>query len=298
MTHKLDADDFFIHRVQEHCARLGLNFFLIEPLWAERFYEKYQHGRVWARVLLNMHSEHHDPADLYHRLVWLAMERNTRVIDPPNVALAAFDKARLHPQLESAGIPVPPSVIVPAAQAAGFRLEPASRELLGQPFIVKPSRGYGRKGVILNALSEADLVRSTAEWPDAHYLLQRRIQPRRLGDEPAYFRVYYVFGTVWCSWWNCYTDRYRLVSEEEHHRCGLERAEALIRQIAALTGMNFFSTEFAQVESGEFVAIDYMNDQCHMLSQSASPEIGVPDALVAQIAQRLVEAASEMRANN
>lgn len=298
MTHKLDADDFFIHRVQEQCARLGMNFFLIEPLWAEGFFQQYQQGRVWARVLLNMHSEHHDPTELYHRLVWLAMERNTRVIDPPNVALAAFDKARLHPRLEAAGIPVPPSVIVPAAQAPQFRLEPANRELLGQPFVVKPSRGYGRKGVILNAVSEADLIRSAAEWPDAHYLLQRRIQPRQLGDEPAYFRVYHVFGAVWCCWWNCYTDRYRLVTAEEHARCGLERAERLIRQIAALTGMNFFSTEFAQVESGEFVAIDYMNDQCHMLSQSASPQIGVPDALVAQIARRLVEAAKEMMANN
>jgi hypothetical protein len=40
MTHKLDADYFFIHRVQQHCAQRGLNFLLIEPLWIEslRFY--------------------------------------------------------------------------------------------------------------------------------------------------------------------------------------------------------------------------------------------------------------------
>ena len=29
MTHKLDADDFFIHRVQQHCAERGLNSFLV-----------------------------------------------------------------------------------------------------------------------------------------------------------------------------------------------------------------------------------------------------------------------------
>lgn len=39
MTHKLDADDFFIHRIQQECARAGLNFFLIEPLFVERFHE-------------------------------------------------------------------------------------------------------------------------------------------------------------------------------------------------------------------------------------------------------------------
>jgi hypothetical protein len=26
MTHKLDADDFFIQRIQQHCAERGLNF--------------------------------------------------------------------------------------------------------------------------------------------------------------------------------------------------------------------------------------------------------------------------------
>ena len=38
MTHKLDADDFFIHCVQKHAAEAGLNFFLIEPLWVEAFH--------------------------------------------------------------------------------------------------------------------------------------------------------------------------------------------------------------------------------------------------------------------
>ena len=88
MTHKLDADDFFIHRVQQHCAEAGLNFFLIEPIWAQPFYDRLAQGALWARVLLNMHSEHHLPQEIYHRLVRLAHERGTRVIDPPAVALA------------------------------------------------------------------------------------------------------------------------------------------------------------------------------------------------------------------
>src|SRR5260221_356725 len=98
MTHNLDADDFFIHRVQQHCAENRLNFFLIEPVWVERFYEKFERGKVWAKALLNMRSEHHQPDDIFHRLVRLAAQRKTFVIDPPDVALAAFNKARLHPQ--------------------------------------------------------------------------------------------------------------------------------------------------------------------------------------------------------
>jgi hypothetical protein len=58
--------------------------------------------------------------------------------------------------------------------------------------------------------------------------------------------------------------------------------------------MRFFSSEIAQVESGEFVVIDYVNDQCHMLSQSADPQKGVPDALVRAIAAKLVSGAKAL----
>src|SRR5882762_2090426 len=135
MTHKLDADDFFINRIQQHCAEAGLSFFLVEPLWVQGFYDALSKGQLWARVLLNMHSEHHQPEDIYHRLIRLAAERQVQVIDPPDRAQAAFDKARLHPRLVAAGLNVPFTIVVPAAEAAGFQLTDAGREGLGAPFI-------------------------------------------------------------------------------------------------------------------------------------------------------------------
>lgn len=44
-------------------------------------------------------------------------------------------------------------------------------------------------------------------------------------------------------------------------------------------------------DAGELVLIDYVNDQCHLLTQSASPQNGVPDALVAALAEQLVAGA-------
>lgn len=292
MTHKLDADDFFIHRVQQHCAEHGLNFFLIEPLWVEAFRQQFERGKVWARVLLNMHSEHHDEADVFHQLVKLAAERETQVIDPPARALAAFDKARLHPQLIAAGLNAPHTVVVPREQIAEFKLSETDRAALGSPFIIKPSLGYGRHGLVRDATSEADLARSLAAWPDPHYLLQRRITPRVLNGEPVYFRVYFVFGSVWVCWWNCDTDRYRRLNPED--AAWLAPCQEIVQRIAALTGMKFFSSEIAQTMTGEFVVIDYVNDQCHLLTQSANPQMGVPDPVVAGIARRLVEGAQEM----
>jgi len=297
MTHKLDADDLFIHRIQQHCAEARLNFFLIEPAWVETFYQSMQEKKVWTRVLLNMHSEHHLPDDIYHKLVKLASEQSTEIIDPPERAGLAFDKARLHPQLIAAGIHVPYTVIVPRGQIDTIQLTDEQKEGLGTPFVIKPSLGYGRKGLVLDATGEKDLQRSLVAWPDENYLLQKKIIPREINGTPAYFRVYFVFGSVWFAWWNCYKDNYRIVTPQEGHEFNLKPLEEIIRRIAALTGMNFFSSEIAQTESGEFVVIDYMNDQCHMLSQSANPLIGVPDEIVSGIAQQLVDASRKLAAS-
>ena len=293
MTHKLDADDLFIHSVQRFCAEARLNFFLVEPLWVEAFYEAFKGGKVGARALLNMHSEHHQPEEIYHRLVKLAAERGSFVIDPPERAQAAFDKARVHPRLMEAGIPVPHSLIVEPAQGGAVTLTPEERASLGAPFVIKPGMGYGRRGLVLDAMSEADLSRSMAAWPDARYLFQRKIVPAQHDGAPLYWRAYFVFDRVWLCWWNCYTDQYRRVSAEEREAFGLGAVEEITRKIAALTGMNFFSSEFARTDAGEFVVIDYVNDQCHLLSQTSNPQIGVPDDLVVEIAQRLVEGTVE-----
>lgn len=293
MTHQLDADGFFIHSIQKGCAERGMDFFLVEPLWVKAFLEAFQREEVWARALLNMHSEHHLPDDPFHRLVDLADARKTFVIDPPAVAQRAFDKSKLHPRMEEAGVSVPVTILVSATEAPVFRLTPGQQELLGEPFVIKPARGYGRKGVILDARDEKDLARSMTLWPDEKYLLQRKIVPCDLEGRPAYWRLFYVFGSLWWCWWNCFNDRYTEVAPENIERFGLAPMGQGMRRLAGLTGMNFFSSEIAQVESGEFVWIDYVNDQCHMLTQSSNPKMGVPDRVVEGIAGRLVEAAAE-----
>ena len=294
MTHKLDADDFFIQRIQQHCAERGLNFFLIEPLWVEEFLDKFRQEKIWARVLLNLHSEHHQPEDPYHRLVKLAAERKTEVIDPPAVSQASFDKARLHSRLHAAGLNLPFTLIVPRERVAEFQLSPLDLANLGTPFVVKPAMGYGKRGVILNATGKSDLERCIAEWPDANYLLQRLVVPRKFEQAPAYFRIFHAFGVMWCCWWNCYTDQYRHVTEAEMEQFKLYPLREVSTRLAGLTGMRFFSTEVAIVESGEYVLIDYVNDQCHMLAQSANPQMGVPNEVVAAIALRLVEGAQQL----
>jgi hypothetical protein len=293
MTHKLDTDDYFIHCIQRLCAEARLNFFLIEPMWVEPFLASMQQGKVWPRALLNMHSEHHEPGDIFHRLVKLAAELKSHVIDPPDRAQAAFDKARLHPRLVEQGFPVPWTVVVPKTRPDGWQLTESERAALGTPFIIKPSMGYGRRGLVMDATSEADLARSQSTWDDQNYLFQKRVVPRERNGEPVYFRAFHVFGAVYVTWWNCYNDHYRLPLQDERAELGLDQVEELTRRLAELTAMQFFSTEIAQTEAGEPVLIDYVNDQCHLVSQSAHPQMGVPDELIAEIARQIVQAVAQ-----
>ncbi len=292
MTHGLDTDGAFLHRVQERCAAAGLDFFLIEPLWAEAFLKALDAGTVLPRTLINLHSEHHDPQDVFSRLVDRAEALGVRMIDPPSVARACFDKAAMHHRLIAAGIHVPPTILLPAEAAARWTPTREESSLLGSPFVVKPSLGYGRRGVVLDAMDVEDVARSMAAWPDRCLLLQRRIIPRMLGDQPAYFRVYYIFGRIWCCWWNCFNDLYREVTPEELVTLRLSPLREITLEIARLTGMGMFSTEITLSDAGRFVVIDYVNDQIHMLTQSSNPAIGVPDAVVLGIADALVDVVS------
>ncbi|MDB6053579.1 MAG: hypothetical protein JWN25_1102 [Verrucomicrobiales bacterium] len=294
MTHMLDTDDFFIHRVQQSCARLGLNFFLVEPLWVESFLHQFVLGKMWCRVLINMHSEHHQPQDIFHRVVRMVSEKGGIVIDPPDISISAFDKAWLHPKLIAAGIFVPHSVILSSDQTSTYKLTDQEREMIGLPFVIKPSMGYGRKGVILEASAETELARSASAWPNPHYLLQKRIIPKTIGEDPAYFRVFYVFGKTWITWWNCFTDQYREVTPYEKETHHLQKLEQIVTTIAQVSRMNFFSTEVAIDSAETFIAIDYVNDQCHLLTQSSDPRRGVPDRIVREIAEALVEASSRL----
>lgn len=54
--------------------------------------------------------------------------------------------------------------------------------------------------------------------------------------------------------------------------------------------MEFSSTEVALTEQGQFVAVDYLNDECDLRPKSHWP-VGLPDELVRRVAQLLAQKA-------
>ena len=59
-------------------------------------------------------------------------------------------------------------------------------------------------------------------------------------------------------------------------------------RIANVSRLHLFSTEIALTPDGQFLAVDYVNDQIDLRLQSQAQD-GVPDAIVWDICRRLAE---------
>lgn len=281
--------DHFSSRVRELCGQFDLSFFLIEPVWVEDFFRKLQLGEIKVRVLIDMASDAYQPNDLYFQLAKEVKKSGGYVIDDPDAGAIMGHKSRFHTMLVEHNIPVPETVIVDRSELETFQLTEAIIAQVGTPFVVKPGWGSGRAGVILDGQSEADLRTSAEATPysDA-FLLQRKIVPRSLDGRIGWFRMFHVFGEVIPCWWHPTTGDYQLVTPLEERRFKLRPLTRIMKDIAKVSKINFFSSELTLADDGRFLVIDYLNTECDMSTKSFWPS-GVPDELMRHVTWVLVD---------
>ncbi len=288
------VEDYFSLRVRERCVDYGLSFFLVDHIWVDEFLEKLRAGQIAVRFLLDMASDStHPDTDAFYQLAKTVKARGGHVVDDPDASLVATSKARFHHDLLENGVGLPFTVMVKRDQIGLFRLAPEERQRLATPFVIKPGWDFGHHGVILDATSEDDLLRSAAQSASDTFLIQELVQPKRLDSHVAWFRVFYVVGEVIPCWWEPPHATYQLVTPYEKRAYHLNPLEHMVRKIARLSGMDFFSTEIALTQDGHFLAIDYLNDQCDMNTKSYYTS-GVPDAVVRRIAWLLMNHAYKL----
>jgi len=282
------VQDTFSSRVQELCGQFDLSFFLVESVWVADVLRKLRGGEIKIRVLIDMASDAYVPDDPYFTLAQAVKKSGGYVIDDPDSGAIMGHKSKFHTMLVDHQVPVPPTVIVQRSELDTFRLTEAIVQQLGLPFVVKPGWGSGRLGVILDGRSEADLYRSAAAAPHSDaFLLQRKIVPKQLDGRVGWFRMFHVFGEVIPCWWHPTTGNYQLVTPLEERRFRLSPLTKIMKAIAKVSKIHFFSSEIALTEDGEFFVIDYLNTECDMSTKSFWPS-GVPDEVARHIAWELV----------
>ena len=268
----------FIRWLDESFHKAGLSSYLIGLHNLAQTTGEVERGERRFLWFLDRASDE-DPHFL--KLNQLLTAKGTRILNAHDRYLRANDKAEIHHELETSGLNLPTTLIV-AAYDQEPQLNPAVLESFAKPFIVKPAKGSGGRGVLTGAKNIDEVNQVRAKHHPQRFLIQQKIEPQILGDRRAWFRVYFVCGTVIPCWWDDRTHRYIVFDSQDSRGINIAELERIIRVIAGISELDFFSAEVALDTHGRYVVIDYVNTPCDMRLQSKYAN-AVPDGLVQQI---------------
>ncbi|HOI45477.1 MAG TPA: hypothetical protein PLX50_07685 [Candidatus Aminicenantes bacterium] len=273
--------------ILEREARLhGLTSLVIWPENLSETLEKLRAGETAFRFYVDRASA---TSRAFAELQEFVIRSTADIIEPLEKVRWASDKATMHLEFIANGLETPFTVILPPFD--DFRDLPLSEgELapLGRPFVIKPANTTGGSvGVVDNAETVGDVLSARRHYPADKYLVQRKVHPFEADGKRFWFRGFYVLGLIRCAWWNDLTHVYAELHPEEVEAYALEPLFEIVQKIARVCRLRFFSTEIVRDGQGRHVVIDYVNEYCDMRLSSKHPD-GVPDALVGQIASKIV----------
>jgi len=268
--------DYDLMRLLEaECRLQGLTFLSITPDNIAATTTTLERGELRLRALWDRAVD--SDSNFMALNEWARMNMVKR-INPYELARHAWNKATMHLEFITAGVYTPYTIILDP-----FNIQTTLREIdlsvLGNRFIIKPAHGGGGVGVIPDATSLERVLGARREHPDDYYLLQAAIEPVLLNDRPAWFRVIYGLRETYFCWWDVQTHVYNPFSPADRESLPMQLLNGIMAKIAALTGLDVFSSEIALTAEGNFVVVDYINDPLDLRLQSKA-EDGVPDEIV------------------
>jgi len=284
--------DFFLGALSDQCKAHRLSFLPIDTKNLKKISNEVKKGETEIRFYFDMASETFDQEHPFTKFVYLLKDNGTRIVDDPDDVKSAADKSITHFDLVRSGITVPYTVFIRKWEPTR-RLTREEEKRLGGKFVIKPALGYGQQGikVITGRYSLKEIAEARKFSPGDNFLPQEFIEPKMIGDRPAWFRIYQLFGEIIPCWWNPETHVYQQVTLREMYDYRLLPLARIASEIGRITRVDWFSCEIAiNAKNKHFVAIDYMNDQCAIYPKSEHKD-GVPDDLILHIAERLVEKA-------
>lgn len=285
--------DFIV--ILEREARLhGLTSLVIWPENLSGILEKLRAGETAFRFYVDRASA---TSRAFAELQEFVIRSTADIIEPLEKVRWASDKATMHLEFIANGLETPFTVILPPVdEVRDPPLSEGDLAPLGRPFVVKPANTTGGSvGVVDNAVTVEDVLNARRHYPADKYLVQRKVRPFEVDGKRFWFRGFYVLGLIRCAWWNDLTHVYAELRPEEVKAYALEPLFEIVRKIAQVCRLRFFSTEIVRDEQGRHVVIDYVNEYCDLRLSSKHPD-GVPDALVGEIASKIAAYAQRREA--
>jgi hypothetical protein len=300
-----EYDEDFVRQLEEEAQEhRGLSTFQVHEYNIDEVLDLFSRRKLNFGLYLDRAF---DVDSRFEELGRAIMRRGGSLVNSYDQTIEAIDKATMHLEFIEAGLYVPFSIIIsPYSERpeVGLTLEDLAH--LDRPFIIKPANTTGGGiGVVTGAETLLDVIETRKELREDKYLLQEKIIPREVAameestQSPkirrCWFRCFYVYGKVFLAWWDDRTHLYDMVTPQEEHVYKLRPLRAIMRTIARISGLNFFSSEIAlrqptPYEPSRFIVVDYVNDMCDMRSIDQAHD-GLPNALRGHIVDRLAFAA-------
>jgi hypothetical protein len=286
-----DAD--FVHLLEAACAARGVSLLQATPETLAQVLAGLESGGITFATFFDRASES-DPR--FQFMADWASVHEIPHINPRERALWTNDKATMQPEFIRCGLDTPYTVILPSCTEQSD-IPQMDLSLLGGSFAIKPACEGGGDGVVLEASTWEQVLTARRQFPHEKYLLQAHVTPRILEGRPAWFRVLVCDGAVYPCWWDPHTHVYTRLTAEQKGRFGLRSLSEIPRRIAGICCLHLFSTEIALTADGRFLVVDYVNDPVDLRLQSKAVD-GVPDAIVENIAGRIVLLVENQRRNH
>jgi hypothetical protein len=288
-----EFDNSFIQLLRTRAATKGLRFNDITVYDLPEILKGLRDKSLTVGCFLDRAS---DTNELFLPLQDWIQQSGSRSINPYFDSQRTINKAQIHYDLMQSGVHVPFTVMLPSYDQSQFIGDTLMREVekIPIPFVLKPAHGGGGEGVIKNVTQYFHVHdgRKAFHWDP--YLAQELICPKYLYGWRCWFRAYFIFGDIDIVWWDDLTHIYRTVSAEDKVRVGFTAMEAVMKKIASVAKLHFFSSELALPMNNQLVAVDYINDQIDLRLKSEHYD-GVPNIIVEKIIEKILVFAETCR---
>ncbi len=293
ISYEWEFDTDFVNLIEYKLQSAGFTTYVIMKYNLQETIEKLSNKEISFIAYLDRAG---DVDEDFAPLTNLLIKKKTYLINPYSKIVNFINKAKMHNLLLRNKINVPFTIILPSLKSKQDTVISLKEwEFLGKPFVIKPAfYTGGKEGVIVNANSLFEVLEERKKLPDDRYLIQKKIYPKYLDGKRAWFRVIWAFGEAIPAWWNDLTDIYQVLTDEEIEHYDLYKLIIITKKIAAISQIDYFSTEIALAEDNEFYVIDYLNDQCDMRFQSKFSD-GVPDSIVHKFIDKLGEKVRKLK---
>jgi hypothetical protein len=276
-----EYDAEFVQVLKRACASAGVSTMFVDADGMPGLAGNLETGIVSARCVLDRvwdwGEEYEAHVPTVDRLV-------PHKINDYSLVRQIWNKPHIHYALMKHGINVPYMHILPAVDQQ-HDIQPIDLSALKGRFSVKGAHSGG-SGVLRPAKTWDDVLQRRFEWRNDQTMIQEWVEPRLLGKRRAWFRVFYACGVAYPCWQDDRNHIQQQLLPEEERVFSLDAVRSLTHHIAAICGLNLFSTELALDEQDRWVVVDYVNDPCDYRPNSTVTN-GVPDDIVHNVAARI-----------